>query len=127
MIRQALRPTVAEDQFARLHRLFLEHFGIATGLAWMAAAVAAMQVPWIRNIRGLIDPTGRVESTASFLFGIPLILTLAWIGLAFGGGLIRRATVMRRCETEFAVAGAVAFGVFCMAIHRVVVALSLAG
>ena len=127
MAHDAVRRLEQTDQFARLHRIFVEHFAFAVLFAWAAAAGAAAYAPWLHNIRGLIDPTGRTESTASFLFELPAILALAWISVACGGDLMRRSAMLRSHVTEFAVAGVVAFGVFCMAIHRVVVAVSLAG
>ncbi len=44
----------------------------------MTALYAALHAPWVRNIRPLIDPSqvGRVESTWSFLFGFPAMLTV---------------------------------------------------
>lgn len=127
MAPHALERSAAPDQFARLHRLFVQHYGMAVGLAWAAACVAATQAPWMRNIRGLIDPHSHVESTASFLFGFPLLLAAGWLSVRLGGDLLRRTTMFRNCAVDFAVAGAVAFAVFCMSIHRVVVAVSLAG
>ena len=117
--------STAPDQFARLHRLFVQHLATAIGTLWVATAVASLYVPWLRNIRGLIDPASRVESTASFLLALPLVLTLAWISVACGGDLMRRTAVLRNCAVEFAFAGLVAFGIFCMAVHRLAVAVSL--
>lgn len=117
--------SAAPDQFARLHRLFVQHLATAIGTLWIATAAAAPYVPWLRNIRGLIDPAARVESTASFLLALPLVLTLAWIAVACGGDLMRRTTVLRNCAIEFMLAGLAAFAVFCMAVHRLAVAVSL--
>jgi hypothetical protein len=116
------------DDFARLHRLFVFHLGVAVALAWSTAAYAALHAPWVRNIRGLIDPFQRqAESTSSFLFGLPLLLTLAWVALVFGADLLRRFPTLRNQAVEFALAGAVAFAIFCMAIDRAVTAMLLAG
>ena len=123
---QVVRDGRSADEFARLHRAFVEHFGIAASFAWLASAVAAVHAPWTHNIRGLIDPLGRVESTASFLFGIPVVMTLAWVIVACGGDVLRRGQVLRSQALEFVLAGAIAFAVFCMAIGRVVTAMSLA-
>lgn len=114
------------DEFERLHRMFVEHLGIALGLAWMTAAVAAFQAPWTRNIRGLIDPLGRPESTWSFLFALPIVMTIAWLAALFGGDLMRRSQVFRSQAIEFGLAGLVAFAIFCLAISRAVTAISLA-
>lgn len=116
----------ASDEFSRLHRLFVEHLGIALGLVWLASAAAALQAPWVHNIRGLIDPLSRPESTLSYLFGLPMLMTLAWIAVAFGADLIRRTQVLRSQALEFGIAGLVAFAVFCLALHRVVAAVALA-
>lgn len=125
MAHHAVRRLDRSDEFARLHRLFVEHVAFAVLIAWAAAVTAAAYAPWLHNIRALIDPTGRAESTGSFLFALPTILTLGWISVACGGDLMRRSTMLRSHAAEFAVAGAVAFAVFCLAIHRVVVAVSL--
>ena len=71
----------ARDDFSRLHRIFTFHLGVAVGLAWMTALYSACYAPWVRNIRALIDPAGldRVESTWSFLFVMPAVLTVAWL------------------------------------------------
>lgn len=113
------------DEFARLHGLFVEHLGIAVGLVWLTAAVAAAQAPWTRNIRGLIDPYGRAESTWSFLFALPTVLTLAWIMALFGAEAMRRSQLFRNQLIEFGLAGLVAFAIVCLAIHRAVTAISL--
>lgn len=126
MAQSAVRKSDGTDEFARLHRLFVAHLGMAVALLWAASLAASCYAPWLRNIRGLIDPLGRPESTASFLFALPAVLTLGWIGLVRGGDLIRRATVMRNQALEFAVAGIAAFAIFCMAVHRVATAVSLA-
>ncbi|WP_375461133.1 hypothetical protein [uncultured Enterovirga sp.] len=114
------------DEFSRLHRLFLEHFGIALGLVWIASAFAGLRAPWVHNIRGLIDPLARPEGTFAFLFGLPLLMTAGWLCLLFGGDLIRRSQVLRSQALEFAIAGAAVFAVFCLALHRVVAAVSVA-
>lgn len=113
------------DDFDRLHRAFLHHLGFAVALAWFAALVAATHAPWTRNIRGLLDPLAMAEGTGSYLFGLPLVLTLGWLGTAFGADAIRRSLVLRNQALEFALAGAAAFAVFCMAISRAVTAYSL--
>ena len=115
------------DDFARLHKLFVFHLGVAVGLAWMTALYAALYAPWVRNIRPLIDPgnLGRVESTWSFLFGMPAVLTVAWIMAALAGDSLRDFRLLRNQAVEFAIAGAVAFGLFYMAIDRAVAALLL--
>ena len=120
------RNVSGSDEFSRLHRLFVEHFGIAVGLTWLASAVAALQAPWTHNIRGLIDPLARPESTFSFLFGLPMLMTLGWVAVLFGADVIRRSQVLRSQALEFGIAALVAFAVFCLALHRVVAAVSLA-
>lgn len=119
------RKAGASDEFSRLHRLFVEHFGIALGLTWLASAVAALQAPWTHNIRALIDPLARAESTFSFLFGLPMLMTVGWLSVLFGADVIRRSQVLRSQALEFGIAGLVAFAVFCLALHRVVAAFSL--
>jgi hypothetical protein len=115
------------DDFARLHKIFVFHLGVAVSLAWMTALYAAVYAPWVRNIRPLIDPTnvGHVESTWSFLFGCPVILTLAWAMAFFAGDVLRRFRLLKSQGVEFAIAGAVAFVIFYMAIDRAVTALLL--
>ena len=116
------------DPFTRLHKAFTFHLGIAASLAWMTALYAALHAPWVRNIRPLLDPAeaGRVESTASFLFGFPAILTVAWIIVYAGRDMLRHFRLMKDQTVEFAVAAAVAFGIFYMAIDRAVAAILLA-
>jgi hypothetical protein len=115
------------DEFSRLHRLFVFHVGVAVGLAWMTALYAAVYAPWVRNIRPLIDPLnlGHSESTASFLFGLPVLLTVAWAASIVGRDLFRRLQVMRSQTTEFGLAAAAAFVVFYLSIDRAVTALLL--
>ena len=113
------------DEFGRLHRVFVQHLTMAVGFAWAASLVAALHAPWVRNIRGLIDPAGRVESTTSFLFGVPLLMTAALLCTVYGADALRRGQVLKSAAAEFALAGAVAFAVFCLAIHRAVVAYGL--
>lgn len=125
MAHRALGGSRNKDDFARCHRMFVEHFGIAVLVVWIASAVAAFQAPWLTNIRGLIDPAGRSESTASYLFALPAIMALAWVSVACGADLLRRSQIARSHRIEFGVAGAVAFGVFCLAIQRLVTAVLL--
>jgi hypothetical protein len=115
------------DEFSRLHKIFVFHLGVAVGLAWMTALYAAIHAPWVRNIRPLIDPAapGRVESTAAFLFGFPLLLTVAWIVVFIGRDVLRHFTVMRNQAVEFGLAAVMAFIVFYLSIDRAVAALLL--
>ncbi len=115
------------DRYARLHKLFVFHLGVAVSLAWITALYAALYAPWVRNLRPLLDPTnlGKVESTWSFLFGMPMVLTVAWVMVFFAGDLLREFRVLKNQTMEFAIAGAVAFGLFYIAIDRAVAALLL--
>ena len=115
------------DRYARLHKLFVFHLGVAVSLAWITALYAALYAPWVRNIRPLLDPSnlGKVESTWSFLFGMPMVLTVAWVMVFFAGDLLREFRVLKNQTMEFAIAGAVAFGLFYIAIDRAVAALLL--
>jgi hypothetical protein len=117
----------SSDSFARLHKVFVFHLGVAVSLAWLTALYAALYAPWVRNIRPLLDPAnvGKVESTWSFLFGMPTVLTLAWVIAFFAGDLLREFRLLKNQRVEFAVAGAVAFGLFYVAIDRAVSALLL--
>ncbi len=117
----------SSDRYAQLHKLFVFHLGVAVSLAWITALYAALYAPWVRNIRPLIDPSnaGRAESTWSFLFGMPMILTVAWIMAFFAGDLLRSVRLLKNQAVEFAIAGAVAFGLFYVAIDRAVSALLL--
>jgi hypothetical protein len=118
----------ARDDFSRLHRIFTFHLGVAVGLAWMTALYSACYAPWVRNIRALIDPAGldRVESTWSFLFVMPAVLTVAWLTVVFGREVMRRSQTLPNLALEFAAAAAVAFGVFYLSIDRAVAALYVA-
>ncbi|MFD0937985.1 hypothetical protein [Methylobacterium trifolii] len=116
----------AADDFSRLHRIFTFHLGVAVGLAWMTALYASLYAPWVRNIRALIDPAGgldRVESTFSFLFVFPAVLTLAWVSLFFGREILRRSQTLSSIALEFTAAAAITFGVFYLSIDRAVAAL----
>jgi hypothetical protein len=117
------------DGFTRLHKAFVFHLGVGASLAWMTALYAALHAPWVRNIRPLIDPSqvGRVESTWSFLFGFPAILTVSWIMVFAGRDMLRHFRLMKSQTAEFAVAAVVAFAIFYMAIDRAVAAILLAG
>jgi hypothetical protein len=115
----------APDGFARLHRTFVEHFGYAVIFAWSASVFAAWHAPWVHNIRGLIDPVGRVESTGSYLLALPIVMTIALALVAFGGDTLRRSQLFRNQHLEFGFAGLVAFAVFCAAIARAVTAFQL--
>ena len=114
--------------FARLHKAFTFHFGVAVTLAWMTSVYAAMFAPWVRNIRPLLNPAdaGRVESTWSFLFSMPVILAIAWVMVAFGGSVLRQFRVFKNQTLEFAIAGAVAFVLLYVSIDRAIAALLLA-
>ena len=116
----------ARDDFTRLHRIFTFHLGVAGGLKRLTTLYAACYAPWVRNIRALLDPaTGldRAESTVSFLFVMPGLLTLAWVALVFGRDMLRRSQTLPNVAVEFAVAALVAFGVFYLSIDRAVAAL----
>lgn len=124
-VRQVAEGGRALDRFDRLHQVFVEHYGIALSFVWAITIVAATQAPWTRNLRGLIDPTSRPESTLSFLFGIPTLMTLGWLVLLFGSQALRRGRLFRNESLEFGVAGALAFALFCLAISRAVTVLTL--
>ncbi len=125
MTPQAIPSGRAPDDFTRLHRTFVEHLGIAVGLAWLASAYAAAYAPWVRNIRGLIDPFERPESTASYLFALPALMTAAWLCAAFGANAFRRSQLLKNQNVEFGIAALVAFAVFCVSVYRAVTAYSL--
>jgi hypothetical protein len=115
------------DGFTRLHRAFTFHLGIAVSLAWMTSLYAAAYAPWVRNIRPLIDPlnVGRPESTWSFLFALPIVLTIAWLITVYGHNLLRDMRVLKNQFVEFGIAGVIAFALFYMSIDRAVAALLL--
>ena len=115
----------ARDDFSRLHREFTRHLAVAVGLSWLTTLYAAAHAPWVRNIRALIDPvgTGRVESTWSYLFAMPVVLTLAWLSVYFGRDVMRRFQTLPNQTHEFAAAAMVAFGVFYLSIDRAIAAL----
>jgi hypothetical protein len=115
------------NEFTRLHRAFVFHLGVAVGLAWMTALYASFYAPWVRNIRPLIDPAnvGRAESTGAFLFGMPIVLTIAWIVVYAGRDMLRHFRVMKNQVAEFGFAAALTFIIFYLAIDRAVTAILL--
>jgi hypothetical protein len=115
------------DDFVRLHKTFTFHLGVAVALSWATSLYAAIYAPWVRNIRPLIDPTnaGQVESTWAFLFGMPVVISTAWIMVLFGGGILREMRLFKNQAIEFGIAGAVAFTLFYLSIDRAVAALRL--
>jgi hypothetical protein len=112
-------------EFGRLHNLFTFHLGIAVTLSWLTSLYASIYAPWVRNIRPLIDPSnvGPVESTWSYLFIFPVVLTTAWLIAIFGQRLFAQFRLLKNQAIEFAVAAAVAFGVFYLSIDRAVAAM----
>jgi len=115
------------DDYVRLHRLFTFHLGIAVSLSWMTSLYAAIYAPWVRNIRPLIDPmnAGQVESTWSFLFAMPVVLTAAWLMTIFGRDLLREVRMLKNVAVEFGIAGVIAFAIFYLSIDRAVTAMLL--
>ncbi len=115
------------DEFSRLHSLFTFHLGVAVTLAWMTSLYAAIYAPWVRNIRALIDPynPGPVESTWSFLFAMPVVLSVAWLIAIFGRNLLRDLRMLKNQTVEFGIAALVAFGLFYVSIDRAVAAMLL--
>jgi hypothetical protein len=118
----------SRDRFTQLHKAFVFHLGVAASLAWMTALYAALHAPWVRNIRPLLDPSqvGRVESTWSFLFGFPCVLTIAWVMVYAGRDILRQFRLIKNQSIEFGLAAFVAFVIFYMAIDRAVAAILLA-
>ena len=112
-------------EFSRLHNLFTFHLGVAVSLSWLTSLYAAFYAPWVRNIRPLIDPTnvGTVESTWSYLFIFPVVLTTAWLISIFGQNLFAKFRIFRSQIVEFAIAAVVAFGMFYLSIDRAVAAM----
>jgi hypothetical protein len=112
-------------EFSRLHNLFTFHLGIAVTLSWLTSLYAALYAPWVRNIRPLIDPTnvGPVESTWSYLFIFPVVLTAAWLISIFGQNLFAQFRIFKNQIVEFAIAAAVAFVMFYLSIDRAVAAM----
>lgn len=115
-------------EFDRLHSLFTFHLGIAVALAWLTSLYAALYAPWVRNIRPLIDPSsiGPAESTWSYLFVFPVVLTVAWLATIFGQKLLSQFRLLRNQAVEFGIAAVVAFVIFYMSIDRAVAAILLA-
>ncbi len=114
-------------EFSRLHNLFTFHLGIAVTLAWVTSLYAALYAPWVRNIRPLLDPNnvGQVESTWSYLFIFPVVLTTAWLISIFGQNVFAKFRLMKNQAIEFAVAALVAFAMFYLSIDRAVAAMLL--
>ncbi len=113
--------------FGRLHNLFTFHLGIAVTLSWLTSLYAAVYAPWVRNIRPLIDPTnvGTVESTWSYLFIFPIVLTTAWLISIFGQKIFAKFRILKSQAIEFGIAAAVAFVMFYLSIDRAVAAMLL--
>ncbi|HZW48392.1 MAG TPA: hypothetical protein VFF61_12780 [Microvirga sp.] len=114
-------------EFSRLHNLFTFHLGIAVTLSWMTSLYAAAYAPWVRNIRPLIDPSNvsQVESTWSYLFIFPVVLTTAWLISIFGQNIFAKFRLLRSQAIEFGIAAAVAFALFYLSIDRAVAAMLL--
>jgi hypothetical protein len=112
-------------EFGRLYSLFTFHLGVAVTLAWVTSLYAALYAPWVRNIRPLIDPSnvGPVESTWSYLFIFPVVLTVAWLISIFGQNLLSQFRLLKNQVIEFGVAAAVAFVLFYLSIDRAVAAI----
>jgi hypothetical protein len=112
-------------EFSRLHSLFTFHLGIAVTLSWLTSLYASLYAPWVRNIRPLIDPAnaGPVESTWSYLFIFPVVLTAAWLISIFGQNLFAQFRIFKNQIVEFAMAAMVAFGMFYLSIDRAVAAM----
>jgi hypothetical protein len=112
-------------EFSRLHNLFTFHLGIAVSLSWLTSLYAAVYAPWVRNIRPLIDPAnvGPVESTWSYLFIFPVVLTTAWLISIFGQNLFAQFRLLKNQALEFAIAAVVAFAMFYLSIDRAVAAM----
>ncbi|MCG7391815.1 hypothetical protein MHY87_02710 [Microvirga sp. ACRRW] len=114
-------------EFSRLHNLFTFHLGIAVTLSWLTSLYAAFYAPWVRNIRPLLDPAnvGTVESTWSYLFIFPVVLTTAWLISIFGQSLFAKFRLLKNQAIEFGIAAAVAFAMFYLSIDRAVAAMLL--
>lgn len=112
-------------QFNRLHTLFTFHLGIAVALSWLTSLYASFYAPWVRNIRPLLDPaySGQVESTWSYLFVFPVVLTAAWLITIFAQNALRQFRLLKNQVVEFAIAGAVSFVLFYISIDRAVAAM----
>jgi hypothetical protein len=112
-------------EFSRLHNLFTFHLGIAVSLSWLTSLYASAYAPWVRNIRPLIDPAnvGPVESTWSYLFIFPIVLTTAWLISIFGQNLFAQFRLLKSQAVEFAIAAVVAFAMFYLSIDRAVAAM----
>jgi hypothetical protein len=114
-------------EFSRLHNLFTFHLGVAVALAWLTSLYASLYAPWVRNIRPLIDPSsvGPVESTWSYLFIFPVVLTTAWLISIYGQKALSQFRLLKNQVVEFAIAAAVAFVLFYLSIDRAVAAMLL--
>lgn len=114
-------------EFGRLHTLFTFHLGIAVTLSWLTSLYAAFYAPWVRNIRPLLDPNnvGSVESTWSYLFIFPVVLTTAWLISIYGQNVLARFRILKNQVVEFGIAAAVAFAMFYLSIDRAVAAMLL--
>ena len=94
-------------EFSRLHNLFTFHLGIAVTLSWLTSLYAAL----LRSLGAQHPPpdrpdhVGTVESTWSFLFIFPVVLTAAWLISVFGQNLFARFRILKSQAVEFAIAG----------------------
>ncbi len=112
-------------EFGRLHNLFTFHLGVAVTLSWLTSLYASLYAPWVRNIRPLIDPSnvGPVESTWSYLFIFPIVLTAAWLISIYGQNVLRQFQLLKNQAIEFGIAAIVAFVLFYLSIDRAVAAI----
>jgi hypothetical protein len=122
-----VRTDQSASEFLRLHKAFILHFGAATVLAWLTSLYASFHAPWVRNLAFLIDPSSyKVESTWTYLFGFPLLMTVAWVAVLLARDMLFATRLRGHLIAEFAVAGAVGFLMFYLAVDRAVAALRLA-
>jgi hypothetical protein len=122
-----VRSDQSAAEFVRLHKAFVLHFGAATAMAWLTSLYASFYAPWVRNLAFLIDPSSyKVESTWAYLFGFPLLMTVAWVMVVVARDMLFASRVRGYLVAEFAVAGAVGFLMFYLAVDRAIAALRLA-
>ena len=69
---------------------------------------------------------GRAESTGSFLFGLPLALTVAWAAALFGRNLLPHTRPGSQ-GVAFGLAAAIVVLVFYLGVDRAVAAILLGG
>ena len=120
------------DDLRRLHRLINAATGLMAVVAWAMAAWAASKAPWVADLYHLINPGAappRPESTATYLFWYPGVLTMLFVLGRFAPDAVLSAGVQdRRVQVGTVLTGAAFTLIFLgISLFRAVAAASLGG